>query len=97
MAKTFLESYWIATRSFIQREHKSKKRGDLLKNMNFLGLRFNKLGLIDHMEAVSKVNFNNAINFISEDILQSHQDPRQVRKKLNKLSQRIYELSHYRA
>ena len=97
LTKTFLESYWIATRSFIQRENKSRKKGDLLKNMTYLGLRYNKLGLIDHMEAISQINFSNAISFISEKILQGQENPDKAREKLNKLSQRLYELSHYRA
>ena len=73
LAKTFLESYWIATQSFIQRENKSRKKGDLLKNMNYLGLRFHKMGLIDHLEAVSRINFSNAISFINEEILQGQE------------------------
>ena len=47
------------------------KRGDLLKNMNYMGLRFHKMGLIDHLEAVSRINFSNAISFINEEILKS--------------------------
>ncbi|MCD4715765.1 MAG: 1-acyl-sn-glycerol-3-phosphate acyltransferase [Desulfobacterales bacterium] len=100
LAKTFLESYWIAARSFIQQE-KSSKKGDILKNMNYMGLRFHKLGLIDHMEAISRLSFKNAIRFINEDILkggeESEEDTRQARKRLGQLSHRLYELSHYRA
>jgi glycerol-3-phosphate O-acyltransferase len=100
LAKTFLESYWIAARSFIQQEKKPKK-GDILKNMNYMGLRFHKLGLIDHMEAISRLNFKNAIRFINEDILKgeegSGEDTRQARKRLGRLSDRLYNLSHYRA
>jgi glycerol-3-phosphate O-acyltransferase len=101
LAKTFLESYWIATRSFIQRENKSRKKVDLLKNMNYLGLRFHKMGLIDHLEAVSRINFSNAISFINEEILQSQEvtegNTPEPRERLSELSQRLYELSHYRA
>jgi glycerol-3-phosphate O-acyltransferase len=100
LAKTFLESYWIAARSFIQQE-KSSKKEDILKNMDYMGMRFHKMGLIDHMEAISRLNFKNAIRFINEDILKggegSHEDPRQARKRLGRLSHRLYELSHYRA
>ena len=100
LAKTFLESYWIAARSFIQQENKSKK-GDILKNMNYMGLRFHKLGLIDHMEAISRLNFKNAIQFINEDILKgrkgSEEDTLQAQERLAQLSRRLYDLSHYRA
>jgi len=99
LAKTFLESYWIATRAFIQQENKSKK-GDILNDMNYMGLRFHKLGLIDHMEAISRLNFKNAIRFINEEVLKagkgSDEDARQALKRLGQLSRRLYELSHYR-
>jgi glycerol-3-phosphate O-acyltransferase len=101
LAKTFLESYWIATQSFIQRENKSRKKGDLLKNMNYLGLRFHKIGMIDHLEAVSRINFSNAISFINEEILQSQEvtegNTPENKEKLSELSQKLYGLSHYRA
>jgi len=100
LAKTFIESYWIATRSFIQRENKSRKKGDLLKNMNYLGLRFHKMGLIDHLEAVSRINFSNAIGFINDEILRNPDvtegDTPEPKERLSELSQRLYELSHYR-
>ena len=101
LAKTFIESYWIATRSFIQRENKSRKKGDLLKNMNYLGLRFHKMGLIDHLEAVSRISFSNAIGFINEEILRNpegtEENTPEPRERLSELSQRLYKLSHYRA
>jgi glycerol-3-phosphate O-acyltransferase len=100
LTKTFLESYWIATRSFIQRKDKPRKSGDLLKNMNYLGLRFHKLGLIDHMEAVSQVTFKNAIpvieEYISEGQDKSEEDGRDAWERLSRLSQRLYDFSHYR-
>jgi hypothetical protein len=101
LAKTFLESYWIASRSFIQEGNKAKKGGDLLKNMNYLGLRFHKLGLIDHIEAVSQINFRNAIHFINENIpgaKKGHDgDKAETQEKLSMFSQRVYDLSHFKA
>ena len=101
LAKTFLESYWIASRSFIHLENKNRKKGDLLKNMNYQGQRFHKLGLIDHMESISQVTFKNAIRFINEEILRGDdkfaEGSDQARERLSRLIQRLYELSHYRA
>jgi glycerol-3-phosphate O-acyltransferase len=100
LAKTFLESYWIAVRSFIQRKRSPRKRGDILKTMNYMGLSFHKMGLIDHIEAVSQVNFSNAIQFINEEILrtknENEPDPQQSHKRLIRLSERLYDLSHFR-
>ena len=101
LAKTFLESYWIATRSFIHLKTKHAKSSDLLKNMNNRGVRFHKMGLIDHIEAVSQINFKNAIDFISKNILLSHEKYEEAGpeawEELSRLSQKLYDLSHFRA
>ena len=101
LAKTFLESYWIATRSFIHLKTKHPKSSDLLKNMNNRGVRFHKMGLIDHIEAVSQVNFKNAIDFIRKNILLSHEEHEEAGpeawEELSRLSQKVYDLSHFRA
>lgn len=100
LIKTFLESYWIATRSIIAKEKGGKKQSDLLKNMNYLGLRFHKLGVIEHLEAVSRLSFKNAIRVVNEDVLagekKSEEDRSQARERLSKFSQRLHDLSHYK-
>jgi glycerol-3-phosphate O-acyltransferase len=100
LAKTFLESYWIAARSFIQREKKNKKGGDILKNMDYLGLRFHKLGLIDHIEAVSHITFQNAMPSIRENILGTQRGSDESLagrgERLSRFTQKLYELSHFR-
>lgn len=101
LAKTFLESYWIAAKSIVQRKSKGDMRGDLLKNMDYLGKRFHKLGLIEHIGALSRLNFKNALDFMSEDILKvpenSEEDPAYALERLSRLGQKLYELSHYRS
>ena len=69
--------------------------------MNYLGRRFHKLGVIDHIGALSQLNFKNAISFINEDILNfqenSEEDRSHALERLSQLGQRLYELCHYRA
>lgn len=100
LAKTFLEAYWVATRSFIQRERDGGKKSDLLKNMTRLGHRLHDLGLMDNVEAISHINFKNAARYINRDILatkgKSKEDGSHALESLSLLSQRLYELSHYR-
>jgi glycerol-3-phosphate O-acyltransferase len=100
LAKTFLESYWIAASSFIQQKKTGAKKGDLLKNMNYLGLRFHKLGLIDHIESVSRLNFINAVKFLNgldhEERINSEGGQKGASESLSLLSQRLHALSHYR-
>jgi glycerol-3-phosphate O-acyltransferase len=101
LAKTFLESYWIAARSIGQRKGKGDKKRDDLKHMDFMGKRFHKLGLIDHIGALSRINYTNAMGFINESILNpledSMEDSSSATEKLSQLGQRLYELSHYRS
>jgi len=100
LIKTFLESYWVATRSIIAKEKGGKKQSDLLKNMNYLGLRFHKLGVIEHLEAVSRLSFKNAIRVVNEDVFtgeeKSEGDRSRARERLSKFSQRLHDLSHYK-
>jgi glycerol-3-phosphate O-acyltransferase len=100
LAKTFIESYWIAVKTMSGQKEKARKRGDLLKEMNYLGRRFHKLGGVEHIGAISELNYKNAVKFINEDILkasnQSEEQPN-VNERLSQLGQKLYELSHYRS
>jgi hypothetical protein len=101
LAKTFLESYWIVAKSIGQAQKKDGKGWDNLKKMEYLGKRFHKLGLVDHIGALSRLNYVNAIGFIKENIIKpptdSSEDPSIALETLSKLGQRLYELSHYRS
>ena len=101
LTKTFLESYWIAVKSISQQKSRAGKGGgNLLKNMTYLGKRFHKLGVIDHIGALSQLNFKNAIIFINENILNVREisdDRSHSLEQLSQLGQRLYELSHYRS
>lgn len=92
-SKTFLESYWVATRSYIQLGETSRRKSDLLKRMNNLGLRYHKLGFIDHMEGISQISFENAIRIIRETMLGPKGETDEG--KLSAFGQRLYDLSHY--
>ena len=99
LSKTFIESYWIAVKSISQQEKTGGKSGDLLKNMNYLGERFHKLGAIDHIGALSRLNFKNAKGYIYENILHSSKNAGDNRslaiERLSSLGQKLYRLSHY--
>lgn len=98
--KPFLESYWIATRCIIgEKERKVWQRGDELKTMSSMGQRFQKMGIVDHIEAVSQTNFKNAMRFMKEEGFplsgkQKEAGPEGI-EKLAALSQRLYDLMRY--
>ena len=98
LAKTYLESYWVATRSLNHQYKKDGKRGDILKNMDDLGKRFHSQGIIEHIGALSQLNFKNAAGFFQETVLKTRSSSKQPDlETLSQVSQRLYELSHYRS
>jgi glycerol-3-phosphate O-acyltransferase len=97
--KTFLESYWIATRAVIAKDKRGGNKSELLKTMNYLGQKFHKEGVINHLEAVSRLNFENALRIINQDILTeagtSEAEASPLSERLSRFSQRLHELSQY--
>ncbi len=96
LIKTFLESYWIAARCLAQRKNADMKEEALLKKMNYLGRRFYKLGVVEHVEAISKLNFANAFAFVHKEVLNHKQmanNPDLAFENLFRITQKIYELS----
>ncbi|MBN2419417.1 MAG: 1-acyl-sn-glycerol-3-phosphate acyltransferase [Deltaproteobacteria bacterium] len=100
MAKTYIESYWIAVRSLIGTKDSPKHKGAILKDMVSQGIKFRKMGLIDHIEAVSQVNFSNAYRSINKEVLKDSNEADSKtghsKTKLSELSNSLYNLSHYR-
>lgn len=100
MVKTYLESYWIASRSFIGTIDKPKNKGTLLKDMASQGMKFRKMGLIDHVEAISQINFANAFRYITREVLKDSNEPEgyrnQGKERLSHLTRRLYDLSQYK-
>jgi len=100
LAKTFIESYWIVVKFMTGRTEQRGKKDELLKEMHYLGRRFHKLGVVEHVGALSQLNYKNAMKFINEDLLKTSNhsgDPSTADDRLSQLGQRLYELSHYRS
>lgn len=96
-AKTFLESYWIVVQALLQKDKKPLKRRDELKNMKMKGLRFHKLEVIDHLEAVSQLTFRTALDRFGEGGFQGAQDAgaSEAKQELTETGRRLYELARY--
>jgi len=98
MIKTFLESYWVVTRSLMESQGGTRKKGDLLKNVWTNGVKFLRLGLIDHVEAISQASFAHAVTYMEEEILkpQGGADHGKDLSALSRLSHRLYELANFK-
>ena len=83
----------------IKHRKDGKKRSDMLKSMTYLGQRYHRLGLIDHIEAVSQVNFENAIRMIKSDFPLSAATTEEARQNtlenLGLFSKRLHHFSQY--
>jgi glycerol-3-phosphate O-acyltransferase len=63
--KTFLESYWIAINYYMRKPHNSVKAKDRLKKIAARGNRMYKRKEIERKEALSKVSYQNAVDFFT--------------------------------
>jgi glycerol-3-phosphate O-acyltransferase len=69
LAKTFIESYWVAA-NVIMKEKDTKISGEnLLKEIISTGKKYYNSGVIDHIGSVSRVNYQNAVSYINKNIL----------------------------
>ncbi|MFO7784937.1 MAG: 1-acyl-sn-glycerol-3-phosphate acyltransferase [Desulfatiglandales bacterium] len=96
-AKTFLESYWIAVQTLLQEGRKPGKKGDELKAMKLMGMKYHKLGLIDHPESVSQLTFSTALDRLTEELRRDKGEPQETlgeeEEKLKKIGRRLYEMA----
>ena len=96
--KGFVESYWVSARALLEETGKRAKKTERLKNMKNLGLKYRKVGLLAFPEALSEINFMNALAFFEEDVLHPHNegkgtDSRGAREKLAALCEHLHTLS----
>ena len=66
LLQTYLESYWLVTRStaFVERQGREEK--DWLKEIRRLGLKFYQDGELRRYESLSQQNFQGAIRFLND-------------------------------
>jgi glycerol-3-phosphate O-acyltransferase len=96
LAKTFVESYWIAVRSVRSKGADLRKTEERVKGAMVLGRRLYKSGAVDHIGALSPLNFQNAVAFIYKELQnKSSRFGESGAERLTKLSQKLYEMAHY--
>jgi hypothetical protein len=82
-----------------QTNGEKKKKPDLLKSMDYLGKRLLKLGVIEHVGALSQINFQNAMTFINKNILHASRNREHGHLYLNEnlfqFSKRLHDLSQF--
>ena len=98
LAKTFIESYWIAAMAMGIGRKKAGTGDALLKRISYMGKRYHKLGTIEHIESLSQINFKNAVTLINKKILKTADgsgDDRHDFEEISQFTKRLYNFSHY--
>ncbi|MFO8085082.1 MAG: 1-acyl-sn-glycerol-3-phosphate acyltransferase [Desulfobacterales bacterium] len=76
--QTFLESYWIVLNFFMRHPPKELTPKDRLRKIQSRGTRMHKRQLIQRAEALSKINYLNAIDFFTSHGIKSGEDKKQI-------------------
>ncbi|UCD80478.1 MAG: 1-acyl-sn-glycerol-3-phosphate acyltransferase [Desulfobacterales bacterium] len=72
--KTFLESYWIVINYYMRNPQNSVKAKDRLKKIGARGNRMYKRKEIERKEALSKVSYQNAVEFFTSKGIKGSED-----------------------
>ena len=76
--KTYFESYWVALSHFERNAHNSTDPKNRLKKIQNRGEKMYKRHEIDLVESLSKINFENAINFFATHHVKGSEDTRAI-------------------
>jgi glycerol-3-phosphate O-acyltransferase len=78
--KTFLESYWIVLRYFIETPAEDAGDKDRLKKIQSIGSRMLKRKEVHRNEAVSRINFTNAADYFTSHGIKSSEDEEAIQR-----------------
>ncbi len=77
--KPYFESYWIVLQCYKQIAHNSLNTKDFLKKIQVKGNRMYRNNEIELKEALSKINYNNAVNFFIAHGIKGSGDTEQIK------------------
>jgi glycerol-3-phosphate O-acyltransferase len=76
--KTYFESYWIVISYYKRKPHNSTKAKDRLKKIAARGDRMYKRREIERKEALSKINYQNAVDFFTSKGIKGADDSEKI-------------------
>ncbi len=77
--KTYFESYWIVLNFFMQNPKSSMKKKDRMKKIENIGNRMYKQKEVERKEALSTVNYSNAIDFFTTNGVKGPNDSGRIK------------------
>lgn len=66
LISNYIESYWITIRGCSYLKNKERQEKDLLRRIHKLGIKMYKKGEVSRAEALSQLNYRNALEFLSD-------------------------------
>lgn len=91
--KTYFESYWVVLHYFERHPHNSIDPKDRIKKIQSAGEKMYKRNEIELIESLSKINFDNAVNFFTTHQVKGSEDTAKIefykdkiRNYLNKIN-----------
>jgi len=99
LARTFIESYWIAANVIMQSRDENLRGDNLIKHIISLGKKYYNSGVIEHISAISRINFQNAVTHINKNILPAGNESDESREldydNLAEFIKKLHSLSHF--
>lgn len=87
IVKNYLESYWIVVQVLSNEKVLEKKR--ILQRIRNTAKRFYKMGIIEHLEAISQLNFQNALDVFREEFQKIKESPQE--DSISQIGKTLYE------
>ena len=99
LIKTFIESYWITSLAILKNKDMIDSGEHLLKSIRYFGKRYYKQGIIEHVGAISRFSYQNAVSLftgmLSKDTNTTAEDKKYDFKKLSNISKNLYGFLHH--
>jgi len=84
LIQNYIESYWIAMRGSAYARSKKRQQRDLVKKMQKLGTKMFKTGEVSKAEALSQLNYQNAVKFLEDEEILLMIDEKKERRRETK-------------
>jgi glycerol-3-phosphate O-acyltransferase len=92
--KTLLESYWIVLSYFMQTTDDAEDVKDRARKISSFGNRMFRLKEIDHREALSKITFENAVEFFTSRGIKTMKDRQPIEMYAGAIQRALTYLRH---
>jgi len=91
--KTYFESYWIVLKYFMRYPKKAVDQKEQVKRIQTMGNRMFKRNEIELNEALSKVNYDNAVNYFTTNGVKGSENTEKIEFYVDEFQKTLNHLS----